>query len=213
MKKLLIETFPIRIEKSTLRESVGKNNGRMIVPNMILQRANVPNKNKRIYGKNLLEREGNKLLKNVKEAGNRGILGELDHPESNVVELKNACIGVLDLKWKGNDMLGDVEILNTPSGNILKEILLAGYVPGISSRGMGSVESLMEGDDPEVVEVQDDFEMLCWDAVSDPSTHKAYFREIREGRQVGRVAQKSTSKVDDLLREIFCELGNQCCLK
>ena len=100
MKKLLIETFPIRIEKSTLRESVGKNNGRMIVPNMILQRANVPNKNKRIYGKNLLEREGNRLLKNVKEAGNRGILGELDHPESNVVELKNACIGVLDLKWK-----------------------------------------------------------------------------------------------------------------
>ena len=114
-------------------------------------------------------------------------------------------------------MLGDVEILNTPSGNILKEILLAGYVPGISSRGMGSVESLMEGDDPEVVEVQDDFEMLCWDAVSDPSTHKAYFKEIRENRQVirngGKVQVKPETKVNELLREIFCELGNQCCLK
>ena len=100
MKQLLIETFPLKIEKSTLLESISKNNGRLIVPNMIIQRADVPNKNRRVYSRRILERETGKLIENVRSMGNRGIIGELDHPESNIVNLKNACLGVLDYRWK-----------------------------------------------------------------------------------------------------------------
>lgn len=210
MKKVLIETFPIRIEKSTILESMRKNDSRIVIPNMIIQRADVPNRNKRIYGRPLLEREASKVMSGARQAGSRGVLGELDHPESNVINLKNACLGVLDYRWKGNDMLGDVEILNTPSGNILKEILQAGYVPGISSRGLGSVENLYESDDPEVVEVQEDFELLCWDGVSDPSTHQAYFKEIRENFE-SKKPMSTNHKANQLISEILCELGNQCC--
>lgn len=129
---------------------------------------------------------------------------------SNVVNLRNACIGIMDIKWKGNDQLGDVEVLNTPSGNILREILLAGYVPGISSRGLGSVESAMYEGDDEVDEVQDDFELLTYDAVSDPSTHNAYFKEIREGHQPKNIQQRPYQKANDLMRDLICELSGVC---
>ena len=211
MKKLLIETLPFRVEPRTLLESINKNDGRMLVRNMIIQRANVPNKNQRIYSKAILERETRQLIENCRKSGNRGIIGELDHPDSSVVNLKNACLGVIDYRWKGNDMLGDVEILNTPNGNILKEIITAGYVPGISSRGMGSVKELHEEDD--IVEVEDDFSLLCWDGVSDPSTHNAYFKEIREGKQLKESYQRQTSisNAERLMQEILCEIGGTCC--
>lgn len=209
-KQLLIEVFPIKLERSSLIESIEKNNSRLIIPNMIIQRANVPNKNRRCYPKHILDREANKLMEGLRSSGNRGIIGELDHPESNVVNLRNACIGIMDIKWRGNDQLGDVEVLNTPSGNILKEILLAGYVPGISSRGLGSVESAMYEGDDEVDEVQDDFELLTYDAVSDPSTHNAYFKEIREGRQPKDIRQRPYQKANDLMRDLICELSGVC---
>ena len=107
--------------------------------------------------------------------------------------------------------------MNTPSGNILKEILLAGYVPGISSRGLGSVESAFENDDPDVVEVQDDFEMVTWDAVSDPSTHNAYFKSVgstnRVQENVEKTQQPYISKIDELMMQIRCELSGVCCIK
>lgn len=131
---------------------------------------------------------------------------------SSVVNLKNACLGVLDYRWKGNDMLGDVEILNTPNGKILREIYEAGYVPGISSRGMGSVSELTEDDG--VVEVEDDFNLLCWDAVSDPSSHNAYFKEIREGKQLKEsVSKYPQKKIDNLMQTIICSLSGNCCIK
>lgn len=215
MKQVLIDTLPFRLEKNQILESISKNGGRIIVPNMLIQRADQPNRNKRIYRRSLLEREMAKVMNGVRQSGSRGLIGELDHPESNVINLKNACLGVLDYRWKGNDMLGDVEILNTPSGNILKEILTAGYVPGISSRGLGSVENLWEGEDPDVVEVQEDFELLTFDSVSDPSTHFAYFKEIREGRLTENleITYKSKEKTNRLISEIICELSGTCCLK
>lgn len=214
MKQLLIETFPIRIEKSQLHESVRVNDGRLIIPNMIIQRANVPNKNRRCYPKHILEREATKLMESLRSAGNRGIIGELDHPESNVVNLRNACIGIMDIKWRGNDQLGDVEVLNTPSGNILKEILLAGYVPGISSRGLGSVEAAMYEGEDDVDEVQDDFELLTYDAVSDPSTHNAYFKTAKGSNSMhesySREESEKSKKINQLLREIRCEISGIC---
>lgn len=211
MKDYLIDVLPLKIEASQLTESSHKNNGRLIIPNMIIQRANVPNKNRRIYPKRILEREMNTLMETIHKTGARGVLGELDHPDSSVINLKNACLGVIDYRWKGNDMLGDVEVLHTPSGNILKEIILAGYVPGISSRGMGSVKNLHEQDDPDLVEVEDDFSLLCWDAVSDPSTHQAHFKEIKESYN-SKIVSKQYSKVEATIQDIICELSGVCCL-
>ncbi len=215
MKERLIDVLPFKVEKSDLHESVRKNDGRLIVKNMIIQRANTPNKNRRIYSKNILERETSKLIKGAKSSGAPGIIGELDHPNESTVSLKNACIGILDYRWNGNDQLGDIEILPTPSGNILRNILEAGYVPGISSRGMGSVRNLHENDDPDLVEVEDDFEMVTWDAVSDPSTHNAYFKELKEGRQLAESFKRKHpyQKASTIMQDIICSLSGVCCLQ
>lgn len=214
MKQLLIETELIKVERSQILESMRSNGGRIIIPNMIIQRADTPNKNKRVYSRNILDREMTRVMEGVRRTGSKGLIGELDHPDSNTVNLKNACLGILDWRWKNIDVMGDVEVLHgTPSGNILREILLAGYVVGISSRGLGSVKQLTEGDDPELTEVQPDFEIVTYDAVSDPSTHEAYFKEIREGRNIKEITNSKYTKVNQLITEIICDISGVCCLQ
>lgn len=214
MKQLLIETELIKVERSQILESMRSNDGRIIIPNMIIQRADTPNKNKRVYSRNILDREMTRVMEGVRRTGSKGLIGELDHPDSNTVNLKNACLGILDWRWKNSDVMGDVEVLHgTPSGNILREILLAGYVVGISSRGLGSVKQLTEGDDPELTEVQPDFEIVTYDAVSDPSTHEAYFKEIREGRNIKEITNSKYTKVNQLITEIICDISGVCCLQ
>ena len=107
-----------------------------------------------------------KLLSKKEEA-----LGELDHPDSSVINLKNVSHNVKEIHWEGDDVVGTVEILPTPSGNILKELLKANILLGISSRGMGSVKPINGGK----VEVGEDFELLGWDFVSNPSTHECIY--------------------------------------
>lgn len=215
-KQILIETLPFKVERSFITESIRKNGGRLIVPNMKIQAADTPNKNSRVYGRPILEREMSKLIEGARSAGSVGVIGELDHPDSSVVNLKNACIGILDWRWKGNDVLGDVEVLSTPSGNILKEILSGGYVPGISSRGMGSVKPLYESDNPDMVEVEDDFEMVTFDAVSDPSTHSALFRSMNESRNRRNEIYPDLPKYQKasvLITDIICSLSGVCCIQ
>lgn len=210
---MIVDVMPLKIEKSVINESLNMNDGRLIIKNMVIQRSDVPNKNKRIYPQRILEREVNRLLAETKEAKSRGIIGELDHPDSNVINYRNACLGILDCRWKGNDLLGDVEILNTPSGNILKEIISAGYVAGISSRGMGSVKEIPDLREEEIVEVDDDFSLLTWDAVSDPSTHNAYFKSITESKNNSTTFVKSKyDEANDIIRSLICELSNKCCI-
>ena len=124
-------------------------------------------------------------------------MGELDHPESSVVNLSNVSHNVVDLWWDGNDLMGKIEILATPSGNIAKELLRAGIRLGISSRGMGSVKNLGEGK----VEVQDDFEIVCWDLVSNPSTQGAFMSPLNEAVSHGK--QGKYTKVHSLINDII----------
>lgn len=146
----------------------------------------------------------------------------------NVISLKNVCQAIIDARWKGNEIYGDVEILKTPSGNIVKELLLAGFRVGQSSRGLGSVEPLREGSDDDIVEVQDDFELITLaDCVSDPSTHNADMimgeNLISENNSGNRFKNSDNSygnelnnryqNIENLMREIRCELGGMCCLK
>jgi hypothetical protein len=138
----------------------------------IMQRAGAKNQNGRIYKREILEDQVREYIENFVKVGNA--YGELDHPESPIVSLKNASHVVKDLWWEGDDLMGKVELLNTPSGNIVKEILRGGHTIGISSRGTGSVQQTNEG----TLMVQPDFELVCWDFVSNPSTQGAFMNPI-----------------------------------
>ena len=194
MKNLLIET---RLFEGKVNED---SNGRTLVKG-ILQRAGAPNQNERVYPKEILMREAKKYETLIKE---RRALGELDHPDSSVINLKNVSHNVKEIHWEGDDLVGTVEILPTPSGNILKELLKANILLGISSRGMGSVEPIGDGK----VRVGEDFELLGWDFVSNPSTHGAFMTPVNESKKViSEDVCGNYCKAHDLIREIITELS------
>jgi len=170
----LVEYIPFDVSKKQITESIKENNGKLIVKG-VLQRAEAKNQNGRVYPKEILMREAKNYNNNfIKE--NRA-LGELDHPDSSVVNLSNASHNIIDMYWKSNDLMGTVEVLGTPSGNILKELFKSGIKLGISSRGIGSVEAIEEGD---AQQVQSDFELIAFDFVSNPSTHGAFMYPMNE---------------------------------
>ena len=190
MAQLLVDVTPF---KSVLRESKEKP-GTFEVEG-VMQRAKAENQNGRVYSKAILEREAKKYVNEFVDRGNA--FGELDHPESPVVSLKNASHIVKELYWKGDDLMGKVELLNTPAGNIVKEIIKAGHTIGISSRGTGSVQQTNEGH----LEVQDDFELVCWDFVSNPSTHGAFMNPI--ALQEGKIKLSKYTKLDSIINDIL----------
>ena len=140
-------------------------NGAIILSG-VMQMSETQNGNGRIYPHAILEREVKNYVNMVKE---RRALGELDHPDTSVVNLSNASHLVTDIWMEGKKCMGKIEVLNTPSGQVLKELINAGCKLGISSRGMGSV-SESNG----VTMVEDDFQLICFDMVSDPSTPGAF---------------------------------------
>jgi len=176
-KALLVDYINFDVTAEQINESIKENNGRLIVSG-VLQRANAKNHNGRIYPKQVLMREAEKYAgTQIKE---RRALGELDHPESSVVNLNNVSHNIAEVFWRGDDLCGKVEVLDTPSGKILKELFQAGIKLGISSRGLGSVKEMNEEGPESTVEVQPDFELICWDFVSNPSTHGAFMNPVNE---------------------------------
>ncbi len=175
-KQLIVDTLLFEISQERIVESIKENNGRLVVTG-ILQRANSKNQNGRVYPKEVLMREAGKYSDTF-ISENRA-LGELDHPESSVVNLQNASHNIKSMHWEGDNLVGTVEVLGTPAGNILKELFKSGIKLGISSRGLGSVENMSE--DTETQEVQPDFELIAFDFVSNPSTQGAFLYPIKEG--------------------------------
>ena len=194
-KKLLIETHTVKISPSQLTENVNKENGNLMVEG-ILATAEVKNGNGRYYSKALWNREMDKYKELVEQ---RRSMGELDHPESTVINLKNVSHLITDYFWDGDNVMGKIEILPTPSGNILKELIRNGITVGVSSRGMGSLEQ-----NGSVMEVQDDFELLCWDFVSTPSNPGSYMHTLNEGKNT---VTYNYSKVNKIVTEILCSKG------
>lgn len=190
MAQLLVDVTPFRplIRESKTRPGVFEVEG-------VLQRAVAKNQNGRTYSKEILMRESKRYTDEFVKVGNA--FGELDHPESPIVSLKNASHIVKELWWKGDDLMGRVELLNTPAGNIVKEICKAGHTIGISSRGTGSVQQTNEG----TLEVQDDFELVCWDFVSNPSTHGAFMNPISLNE--GKVKVSKYSNLDSIINDIL----------
>jgi len=207
-KQVLIEYFSFQPSPQSLTEAKLSTSKNLIVSGVV-QRAEAKNQNGRVYRFETLKREVDKYLEGP-IAENRA-LGELDHPDSSIINLKNVSHNIKKLWWDGNDLMGDIEILPTPSGNILKELFLNNITVGISSRGMGSVKPLGEG----TVEVQDDFELLCWDFVSTPSTQGAFVRPVglTEGVNPNYSKHNKYSKVNSLISEIICSQTGICCLK
>ena len=195
-KKLLIETHTIKVSPSQLTENVNRENGNLMVEG-ILATAEVKNGNGRYYKKELWDREMEKYDQLVKE---RRSMGELDHPESTVINLKNVSHIVTGYNWDGDQLMGTIEILPTPSGNILKELIKNGVTVGVSSRGMCSLEQ-----NGSVMEVQDDFELLCWDFVSTPSNPGSFMSVLQEGKET---ITYDYSKVNGIIREILCSKGS-----
>ncbi|MBK65302.1 MAG: primosomal protein [Euryarchaeota archaeon] len=171
-RTLLVDTIPFDVSREKINESISNNGGRLVVSG-VLQRAESKNQNGRVYPKEVLVREAKKYAQEfIKE---RRAMGELDHPDSSVVNLQNVSHNILEMSWKGNDLVGTVEVLSTPAGNILRELFKSGIKLGISSRGLGSIKNEVQGD-----EVQDDFELIGFDFVSNPSTHGAFLRPVNE---------------------------------
>lgn len=206
-KQLLIEYSAFQPLPQSLTEAKRLSNGNMVVSGLV-QATDKPNANMRIYPYQILFTQVQKYIAGP-IAENRA-LGELDHPETSVINLKNVSHNIINLYWQGKDLYGDVEILPTPSGNILKQLFQNNITVGISSRAMGSVSPIGEG----LVQVEDDLDLICWDFVSTPSTYGAYMRPVSGLRESvdHTIQHKKTSKVHQLISDIICTQSGVCCL-
>ena len=203
MKQLIVDYLPFEIKQEQINESMKENDGKLVVRG-VLQRAEAKNQNGRIYPKEVLVREAKKYHKEfIKQSR---AMGELDHPESSVVNLTNVSHNIKEMHWEGDNLLGTVEVLRTPSGNILTELFKSGIKLGISSRGMGSVETVSEAGDEPSQEVQPDFELIAFDFVSNPSTHGAFMYTMQESvdknQSMGRTCG-DYCKVEDVINGIM----------
>ncbi len=200
-KELIVDYMPFEITPQQINESIEENNGKLIVSG-VLQRADAKNQNGRVYPRDTLVREAKKYAETfIRE---RRALGELDHPDSSVVNLNNVSHNVKEMSWKGDDLVGTVEVLSTPAGNILKELFKSGIKLGISSRGLGSVKEINEGDDENpTVKVQPDFELIAFDFVSNPSTQGAFLSPVNESVNKEKYVCNKYCKVEHIVTEIL----------
>ena len=206
-KQVLIEYLPFQPLPQQLFEARSNPSAPFIVSGKV-QAADKPNANKRIYDFDTLQKQVALYMEGpVRE---KRALGELDHPESSIINLKNVCHNILDLWWDGKDLYGKFQILDTPSGNILKQLFMAGVNVGVSSRAMGSVQPIGEG----LVQVGEDLELICWDFVSTPSTYGAYVTPVgglNESYNPHQAYNKYDS-VNKLISDIICTQSGVCCL-
>ncbi len=192
---LLKEWTALQYNPMLVKESRSMNGGKILLRGVI-QRADTLNQNGRIYPRAILEREIINYQKFIRE--NRA-LGECDHPDTSVVELKNASHLIKEAKMDGDTVFGVVELLDTPSGKILQSLVESGVTLGISSRGVGSTKQ--QGSS---LVVQEDFQLICFDIVSEPSTPGAFINESRviNPNDLKRVFNKS-DRVDRIFNDVL----------
>lgn len=206
MKQLLVECHPFIVDRQQIVECMSTPGAPLIVSG-VLQRADAKNQNGRVYPYHILERECKKYMQN--EVRQRRALGELDHPDSQVVNLRNVSHNIIDMWWDGKNLMGKIEILSTPAGNILKSLFDAGVTLGISSRGMGSVKPLSEDN---TMEVQEDFELVTFDFVSNPSTHGAYLYPVNESAEPTKVKSAQVEVYNEchkIITEVISDLSTK----
>jgi hypothetical protein len=207
-QEVLIEYLPFKPLPQQLHEAKVNPRSKFLVSGKV-QAADKPNANRRIYDYETLQRQVALYVEGP--VAEKRALGELDHPETSIINLKNVCHNITRMWWEGKDLFGEFEILDTPSGNILKELFLAGINVGVSSRAMGSVTPIGEG----LVQVGEDLELICWDFVSTPSTYGAYVKPVG-GLNESYAPQQSHVKqnnVNKLISDIICTQSGVCCIR
>lgn len=178
----------------TESEKIEVRNGNAMYLTGVMQRADAKNGNGRVYPRHILRRE----IENYKKIiGEKRALGELDHPDDSVINLKNVSHMVVDVWWNNDDVMGKIKILDTPAGKIAKDLINSGVTLGISSRAMGSVKETKG-----MVTVEDDLQLICFDLVAEPSTDKA-FMHLSEAKRAP-VTTKA-DKLNRLLNDIVSE--------
>ena len=208
-KQTLIEYLPFTPLPQQLHEARISPNKAFLVSGKI-QAADMPNANKRIYDYDTLKQQVQLYAEGP--VAEKRALGELDHPESSVINLKNVCHNITRLWWDGKELFGEFEILPTPSGNILKELFLAGINVGVSSRAMGTVSPIGEG----LVQVGEDLELICWDFVSTPSTFGAFVKPVgglNESVDYQIKTEGKYEKISRLVSDIICTQSGVCCIR
>ena len=162
----------------------------------IMQMTETQNGNGRVYPHKVMVREVKNYQKLIKESR---ALGELDHPDDSVINLKNVSHSVTDMWMEGQNVMGKIKVLDTPSGKILQELVNGGVTVGVSSRGMGSVS-----EEQGKTMVEDDFQLICFDMVSEPSTPGAFM--MREAKEIGLTPRFSKAdRINRLLNEVLDE--------
>ncbi len=177
--------MPLDLDAKSIKESREQNGGKVVLRG-IMQRADAVNQNGRIYPKHVLEREMNNYQKFINE---RRAMGELDHPTASVINLQNVSHIVTEAHWDGEAVVGSIELLDTPMGKIAQSLVESGVKLGISSRGVGTTSKQGDYD-----LVEDDFMLLCYDLVSEPSTSGAFM--LREGRLANFDIHKHFNRAD-----------------
>jgi hypothetical protein len=197
-KQILVETISFKVNPKQITEGINKS-GNLIVEGLLATAEKV-NGNGRYYSREIWEREISRY--NDEHVKNNNAVGELDHPDSSVVNLKNACHNIKKIWWDGDRIYGQLEILPTPSGNILKALIQSGITVGVSSRGMGSLKQIGE-----TLEVQDDFTLLCWDFVSTPSNKGSWMEPVNLNEGLSLNSFNKYSKVNSIITDILCSNG------
>jgi len=208
MKPQLLIEYSVFKPLSHLKEGLRGNSNMIVVGK--LSSADIPNANRRIYPHDILMSQAQKYAEGpIKE---RRAFGELDHPETSIINLKNVSHNIMEIWWEGKDLYGRVEILPTPSGNILKTLLENNLSVGISSRAMGSVTQIGEG----LVQVEDDLDLIGWDFVSTPSNWGSYmYPEVKNNLKESvdySLKENKYSRASKLISEIICSQSGICCI-
>jgi hypothetical protein len=207
-KSLLVEYQQFVPNTELIKEAITNNNPIRVTG--VLQRAGSKNQNGRVYPMDILKREAD--MYNEEFVKQRRALGECDHPDSSVVSLANASHHITKMWWDGNDLMGEIEILSTPSGNILKNILASGIIVGISSRGLGSIREVFTEDQDKYLEVQKDFELVAFDFVSNPSTQGAYMYPVNESKDNNLLKNNidKDKKINSIVSQLICDIQGVC---
>jgi len=193
MSQLLVEQNLLHYDNELIKEAHNSSKP-LVLRHVILQQANSKNQNGRIYPRRILTKEVVRYQKEFVEQ-NRA-LGELDHPESPIVNLRNVCANVTKINMNGDSVVGDMQILSTPAGNIVRELVKNNIRLGVSSRGVGSVKNVNE----DTLEVQEDYSLICFDVVSNPSTPGAFINESLD--PIPQLVVNIDSLIYDFLAEI-----------
>ena len=203
MKKVLLrEFFELKCDERGCQDLLTESEKKMVAEEDVcifpakLQEAGVVNGNQRVYTEEVLRKEIDNYQKIVED---RRALGECDHPDDSVINLKNASHIINRIWWDGSSVIGTVKVLSTPAVDILRGLYNSGVKFGFSSRALGSLQEGKNG----VQYVQEDLQLICFDAVSEPSAPGAYIMEGKEATQLTEAVYTKGDRINRALNEIL----------